>query len=302
MNVITVFNPKGGTGKTTAVMGIASGLIEAGDRVAVLDISEPDRSRLTGSRFLPAWEDAMVATGIGADRLVTAPAKTGKNMGEVLYGFAKRGFDHILIDTGTYPDQRTARALDHSKLVIAPFRFAPEAAWVSNWVAENGYRAAPVVGLSTGMSHHCEEARLARSTFIAGPVFRANLPHCHLLDTQMECGHLFTNGRRKDFAPDDWSPEALAYRWEAYAARAEVMKLCLEIVEILRTGKPRGYSHNRPLAQGDAFAHLRALLEVEELAEAEMDSLARLSSAGVDRQVVDAQTDEEVVKASNKDL
>lgn len=43
MNLITIFNPKGGTGKTTAVMALASGYIEAGDRVAVLDVSEPDR-------------------------------------------------------------------------------------------------------------------------------------------------------------------------------------------------------------------------------------------------------------------
>lgn len=48
------------------------------------------------------------------------------------------------------------------------------------------------------------------------------------------------------------------------------MGLCLELNRILRDGRPYGYIINRPLARGDAFAHLRALVEVERQAEAEM--------------------------------
>lgn len=270
MNVITVFNPKGGTGKTTAIMALASGFIEAGDRVAVLDISEPERSRLTGSRFLPLWEDAMVETGIGADQLATFPAKTGDNMAEAMHRIGKQGFDHVLVDTGTHPDRRTIDSLENSKLVIAPFRFAPEAAWVSHWVAKNGFNLAPVLGLSTGISHHFDEEHLGRSAFTAGPVLRVGLPNSYLIDTQMERGHLFARTRREDFATDDRSPEARAYWWDIYNARAQVMGLCLELNRILRDGRPYGYIINRPLARGDAFAHLRALVDVERQAEAEM--------------------------------
>ncbi|SDO01047.1 CobQ/CobB/MinD/ParA nucleotide binding domain-containing protein [Lutimaribacter pacificus] len=262
MQIITIFNPKGGTGKTTVVMTIASGLIEAGERVAVLDLSQPRESSLEGSRFITMWEDAMVETGVGADQLVTAPAKDAAAMNRALDGFARQGFDYVLVDTGTYVDRRTIDALEQSKLVIAPFRFAQEAAWASHWFAENSFDLAPVFGLSTG-AVDLEEETLACATFTTGPVLRKRLPASYLLDTQFKSGHLFARKRRKAFAPEDRSPKARAYWWGAYAARAEVMALCLEIIDILKVGTPRGYIVNRPLATGDAFAHLRGLLEAD---------------------------------------
>ncbi len=274
MNIITVFNPKGGTGKTTAVMALASGLIEAGDRVAVLDISEPARSRLTGSRFLAIWQDAMVETGIVPEQLVTVPAKTEESMSQAMDVLTRHGFDHVLVDTGTHVDQRTINILEHSKLVISPFRFAQEAAWASHWFAGNGHGLAPILGLSTGAGDF-EEELLARDTFTAGPVLRKSLTKSGLIDTQFQRGHLFARNWREDLAPEVRSPNARACRWDTYTARAEVMALCLEIADILKMGRPDGYIVNRPLATGDAFAHLRELLEADERAErAEAEMLA----------------------------
>jgi hypothetical protein len=91
MHTITFFAPKGGTGRTTAIVAVAAALIDMGHRVGVLDLTEQARWPF-GPSDISRWEDSMVTSGISAEALTTAPGWDRQSVARAFERFADVGW------------------------------------------------------------------------------------------------------------------------------------------------------------------------------------------------------------------
>lgn len=260
MQLITFFATKGGSGRTTAMMTTASGLIAAGHSVAVLDLTEQARPGwIFGPSFISQWEDRMVETGARAN-LVTAPAWDHETAATALDRFFRDRFDFVLVDTAKSPTATTTSVMNQSDIVIVPMRGPHEAAWSSNWLAANRYPRQRTYGLVTGASDRDDE-RLARATFIGAPMLRSSLPRLAALDGQLNTGLLHAKRRFADGIPDDEQDECMLLSYDWIAAYSAADSLCAEIKSLLKGQTYPAYPVNTPLASGDTFAQLHAVLK-----------------------------------------
>lgn len=119
--ILTVAQQKGGAGKTTLVVQLATALAAAGRRVAVVDI-DPQAS-LTGwmrireheARSAPALRFAMVGgwrLGVELDRLV-------------------REVELVLVDTPPHAESEAKGAIRRADLVLVPCQPSPADLWAS---------------------------------------------------------------------------------------------------------------------------------------------------------------------------
>lgn len=251
MHIITFFAPKGGTGRTTALMAMASGLIAANQSVAVLDISEQGQP---GSAFHPSvisrFEDRMVETGVAAGRFATAPAWDSETCFNALSRFRREGFDTVLVDTSAQTNPLSVELLENSDLVIMPFTGPLEAALLSKWLAANPQPVNRTFGLETGIEDD-EDARFARKMFAGAPVLNAALPMLDALGHQFQKGHLHGPRFRRNIAADAiYNCPIAADEWAQ--AKAATDALCAEITGLLTRRNGSEYPVNAPLPDGTA--------------------------------------------------
>ncbi len=140
MHTITVFAPKGGSGRTTAVMALAAGFLALGKQVLVQDVTEyPVRK----NAMLRRWFDGMAADGAGAGRLDYAACFSGEQVSDAHAAARARGVEILLIDTGRYLDPQQRTALHLADLVLCPAIGTMEAGAVAEGVGLEHPAAGP---------------------------------------------------------------------------------------------------------------------------------------------------------------
>jgi chromosome partitioning protein len=114
--IISLVNQKGGVGKTTAAVNLASGLVEAGKRILVVD-SDPQ-----GSVF--QWQS------IADDREFEVLHLPSPQLKKELKNKGRR-YDHIVIDSPPAIEEITHSAITVSHLAIIPVAPSPLDIWAS---------------------------------------------------------------------------------------------------------------------------------------------------------------------------
>ena len=122
MHTITLFAPKGGTGRTTATMALASGFLAMGKRVLVMDATDQamPKPRCAYPTTLRKWHSATSVCGIDSNRLGLAEVHTPAQVADGLALAASRGANIALIDTQTMPQAPQIEALTRSDLILTP--------------------------------------------------------------------------------------------------------------------------------------------------------------------------------------
>lgn len=261
MQLITYFAPKGGAGRTTAMMTTASSLVAAGHSVAVLDLTEQAQPGwIFGPSVISEWEDRMVETGAKAGRFVTVPATDHETAAMTLDRFFREKFDYVLVDTAKNPNPTTISIMNQSDLVIVPMRGPHEATWSSNWFAKNRYPKRRTYGLVTGATGRDDE-RLARATFTGVPMLHSELQFLDTLNSQFKTGMLHAQRRFEYGIASDEQEECMLLSYDWIAAYSAADRLCGEIKRLLQGQAYPAYPVNTPLATGGTFAHLHAVLK-----------------------------------------
>lgn len=260
MDIVTFFTPKGGAGRTTSVMATASAMIEAGHMVAVLDVTEQASPNcIQGQSFIKQWSDIMHATEGVSEQFQTGYAFDHAGVERELKRFRRDGNDFVLVDTPRNPNPVVIDLLSKSELIIMPVTGAHEAAWASAWLSKNRQYLVRHFGLITGV-RSAEERQLTRETFTGVPVFNIDLRRSAAFGQQVEHGHLhakpkFDAMRWGKFTADEFEG---ALDWTCACRCADA--LCREIVNLIDNGGAENYAVESPLAVGDTFAHLNAVL------------------------------------------
>lgn len=186
MKVITFFIPRSGCGKTTAVIATASALLEAGQRVVVLEIAG-DTNRPTR---LQNWEDRMVEAGFALEQITVMPVETTERLTDAFVAAGRDGADYVLVDTPTNSKALVAEAMSRSDLVVVPSKVQILAGLAITDIRRLIRRPVPVVGLVMDTEDHDDETQVRASFLDFVPVLGASLPHRKLFHAQVENGDL----------------------------------------------------------------------------------------------------------------
>jgi chromosome partitioning protein len=114
--IISLINQKGGVGKTTAAVNLASGLAEAGNRILVVD-ADPQGS-------VVQWQS--IADGAEFEVLHLPSPQLSKELKTV-----SRRYDHIVVDSPPAIEDITRAAIEVSNLAIIPIAPSPLDIWSS---------------------------------------------------------------------------------------------------------------------------------------------------------------------------
>lgn len=107
--IISIVNEKGGSGKTTIAVNLASRLAKDGDNVLLLD-ADPQKST-------EVFSDMRSQANLPP--LFSNVAKTGLALGDEIKRL-KNNFDSIVIDTGGRDSREMRKAIVSSNLIIIP--------------------------------------------------------------------------------------------------------------------------------------------------------------------------------------
>lgn len=260
MHIVTFFAPKGGSGRTTSVMAVASALIESGHVVEVLDLTEQAcPSSVKGQSFLSQWADNMRASNIVPEQFTTASASDYAGTFQEVERFQEAEIDFLLVDTPRNPNSAVIDLLGISDLVILPVTGAHEAAWVSAWINDNPQPVGRFFGLITGCRSD-EERQLTRVTFTGAPVLSVDLWRLAAFGQQIDRGHLHLKPDFDTFIAGKLTPDGFesAMDWTCACLIADA--LSREIISLIDHDGSKEYLVTQPLATGDTFAHLNAVL------------------------------------------
>jgi cellulose biosynthesis protein BcsQ len=191
MKVITFFIPRRGCGKTTAVMATASAMLDAEQRVLVLEIAG-DTNRPT---LLQNWEDRMVEAGFALEQIAVVPVETADGLSSALAAAKSDGVDYVLVDTPTNSNALVAKAMFRSDLVVVPSKVPILAGLAITDIRRLIRRSVPVVGLVMDTEDHNDEAQVRACFLDFVPVLEATLPHRKLFHAQIENGDLIKSAR-----------------------------------------------------------------------------------------------------------
>jgi chromosome partitioning protein len=114
--IISLVNQKGGVGKTTAAVNLASGLAESGNRLLVID-SDPQGSVIQ-------WQS--IADGKEFDVMHLPSPQLKKELKPI-----RRRYDHIIIDSPPAIEEITRAVLEVTNLAIIPIAPSPLDIWSS---------------------------------------------------------------------------------------------------------------------------------------------------------------------------
>lgn len=120
--IVGVLNQKGGVGKTTTSIGIASVLAKRGDRVLVID-ADPQGSSLD---WAAAREGDALFTVVGLPR-----ASIHKEIANLA-----KDYDHVIIDGPPRVTDLARSAILASDVVLIPVQPSPYDIWAANEVVE----------------------------------------------------------------------------------------------------------------------------------------------------------------------
>lgn len=205
MHIITFFAPKGRAGRTISTITAAMALVEAGQRVDVLDLSDPrisERVPLPGNRSgyssgLVAWRLHMEDAGIGEHRLRVKHVADYIGLATGIADASKEGVDVVLIDTPSRADDLTLAALHQSSLAVIPATDALDAALTFDAIAKHYMPVMPkLCGLVTG-AHSPDEADLIRKVFFGWRTLDTALPHDPCFPDQYH-GKVLFDGKDRD--------------------------------------------------------------------------------------------------------
>ncbi|WP_171231945.1 AAA family ATPase [Ruegeria sp. HKCCA4812] len=233
MHTITIHAAKGGSGRTTAVMALASGFLALDKRVMVMDCtSQTSRgSNCKDPSTLQTWLTAMEACRLRSPQLELVECPTDESVEDALAAAATRGFDIVLIDTQVYPEDAVSMALAKADLIVVPATGPIEARFSSQSINERFDCPEHIIGLMTGHRHGAAEAAEIRSAFGTLPAFHSELPGSEALAEQILHGDVahFTSM----LSCKSGQPGYARYR-EAQAAWSEVIALTIELQWALR--------------------------------------------------------------------
>jgi chromosome partitioning protein len=114
--IISLINQKGGVGKTTAAVNLASGLAETGNRILVVD-ADPQGS-------VVQWQS--IADQAEFEVLHLPSPQLSKELKTV-----SRRYDHIVVDSPPAIEDITRAAIEVSNLAIIPIAPSPLDIWSS---------------------------------------------------------------------------------------------------------------------------------------------------------------------------
>lgn len=254
MRTITFFAPKGGAGRTTAIMTAASALIQAGHRIGVLDMTE--QARLPphrGQSLIAQWYENMLASGIRDDQLYISSAWDQDSVGEERRWFQSFECSHVLIDTPKEPSDLVIQTIQLSQLTVVPFTGYVEASIISDWIRTNYLPGLWRYGLATGLSGPEEQQAVHRDAFYGSFLFKNSLPRSKVFATQLMDGSFYKLKA---------GPEASGYtEVELRHARQAATAYAKELLKRARLRGFDGYDMKFPLATGYSYAHLDVLRE-----------------------------------------
>jgi chromosome partitioning protein len=153
-DTIALVNPKGGTGKTTIAIHLATSAHRDGRRTALVD-ADPQGSALDWSRRTPKGYDGPDVQNLGRKRTLSAAV-------------GQAGGDAVIIDAPARLDTQTGRVLTNADLALVPVRPSGLDLWgtaefldVLNDHVERGLSAAFVASqadVRTSLSDQLEDA------------------------------------------------------------------------------------------------------------------------------------------------
>ncbi|PUB13702.1 hypothetical protein [Yoonia sediminilitoris] len=193
-NIITFLAPKGGAGRTTAVMALASTIVEERSFPSLIIDATPEASlRPAHKTTLGQWQRQMFRTGVQRDSLLVRHVVDEDALTEIINEhindrFSKFGV--VLIDTGGRLDDLALTAASHSNLLIAPFMDALTALRISEELNGVDLGGIPLYGLRCGDACNEAEQRAASAAFTAGRLFLRSLPYSPQLEDISVDGHL----------------------------------------------------------------------------------------------------------------
>ncbi len=194
--IITFLAPKGGAGRTTAVMALASVLIERKESPPlVIDATPEARRERATNTTLGRWRRQMLQCGVPPGKLTVRSAASDEGLTDIIDKEGEQRFPNfttILIDTGGRLDDLALNSAARSDLIIAPFTDLLTAHRVSEALDEVDLCGTPVYGLRCGDA--CDEAEhdAVSAAFTAGRLLMHGLPSSPLLADISDGGHLLS--------------------------------------------------------------------------------------------------------------
>lgn len=188
MRTITFLSPVAGAGRTTALLALASGFLDQGRHVLVIDASTGNYSGQSLAVLIHGLEtDDQEFPDVGFD----APSSPAALTDELSRHKRMSIFDIALIDIGVDLGAIQMAAVEQSDLLIAPFTDRQRAAQSSRALDEIQFgKSIPTLGLVTGLDDQPDEHDVSRNCFSAAPLLKSELPRASLFEMQRNGGHL----------------------------------------------------------------------------------------------------------------
>ncbi|GGX51357.1 hypothetical protein GCM10007385_19960 [Tateyamaria omphalii] len=254
-HVITFLAPKGGAGRTTAVMALASAIVDTGSyRPLVIDASREIAGCRRGST-LSIWHRMMQRCGVKEDQIEYRQAATREELARIIQAEADKGplmRSPVLIDTSARLDDLDLAAADHADVILSPFMDALAAQRISVALDPLDVRA-PIYGLRCGHAFDDSQARAVSAAFTVGRLLQHGLPESEILSEISIGGHVPHMCMKFAIEPQG---EPLASRIPSlrpiYAMQSELRKLVNEVMLALdgyelRPRHPKARRHPLPL-------------------------------------------------------
>lgn len=254
-HVVTFLAPKGGAGRTTAVMALASAIVDTGSyRPLVIGASR----EITGCRresTLSIWHRVMQRCGVKKDQLGFRQAATREELARIIQAEADKGLlmrSPILIDTSARLDDLDLAAAAHADVILSPFMDALTAQRISVALDPLDIRA-PIYGIRCGHAFDESEDRAVTAAFSIGRLLQHGLPESEILSEISIGGHVPHVCMKRAIEPDGepFSSRIPSLR-PIHAMQSELRKLVNEVMLALdgyelRPRHPRARRHPLPL-------------------------------------------------------